>query len=232
MDSKKIDSDSIVDVVFHLKWKSEVATHTDVYQASRINIWRDFLPPFLVKELNGKQAGDRIEAHLKSDESLPAFDERNRFQIKSSQFDRRFATDAVAEPGVGRFYPRGMLKDVTGVFKANVQPFRCVQLNNGHMQVDFNHPLSGKDLVLSGLVGKVETKESERGGSSVDWMEVITSGPGMQARWQTQPTDFFCAGAFDREDESPDSLFYSKPRYVQHIDDTAVEMVKTPTGGF
>jgi SAM-dependent methyltransferase/FKBP-type peptidyl-prolyl cis-trans isomerase 2 len=232
VNSKRINSDSVVDVVFHLKWKSDTAIHTDVYQASRINIWRDFLPPLLVSKLNGKQAGDRIEIHLKSDDSLPVFDERNRFQIKSNQFDRRFAMDAISEPGVGRFYPRGMLKNVAGVFKANVQPFRCVQLNNGHMQVDFNHPLSGKDLVLSGLVGKVETKESERGGSSVDWMEAITTGPGMQARWQRHPTDFFGAGAFDRDDESPDCLFYEKPRYVQHIDDTAVEMVKNTYGRF
>jgi hypothetical protein len=32
----------MVDIIFHLKWKSEFARHTDGYQASRINIWRDF----------------------------------------------------------------------------------------------------------------------------------------------------------------------------------------------
>ena len=218
--------------MFYLKWKSEQAIHTDGYQASRINIWRDFLPPFLVTELKGKQAGERIETHLKAGDALPAFDERNRFQIKTKQFNRPQAMEAIAEPGVGRFYPRGMLNDVSGVFRANVQPFRCVQLNNGHMQVDFNHPLSGKDLVLSALVGKVETKETERGGSSVDWVEVLTTGPGMQARWQSRQTDFFSAGAFDREDETQDSLFYAKPRYVQHIDDTAIEMVKNTYGRF
>lgn len=227
-----ISSDSIVDLVFYLKWNSEAAVHTDGYQASRINIWRDFLPPFLVDQLKGKQAGERIEAYFNADETLAAFDERNRFQIKSSQFDTRFSMDALAKPAAGRFYPRGMLKDVSGVFRANVQPFRCIQLNNGHMQVDFNHPLSGKDLFLSAVVGKVETKESERGGSSVDWMEVITTGPGMQARWQNRQTDFFGPGAFDRDDKSPDSFFYSSPRYVQHIDDTAIEVIRNTYGRF
>jgi FKBP-type peptidyl-prolyl cis-trans isomerase 2 len=37
--------------------------------------------------------------------------------------------------------------------------------------VDLNHPLAGKDLALSAVVGKVETKDVERGGTGVDWME-------------------------------------------------------------
>ena len=100
------------------------------------------------------------------------------------------------------------------------------------MTVDFNHPLSGKDLVLNAVVGKVEAKENERGGSSVDWMELLTSGPGMQARWQKNQSDYFYPGAFTRYDEKPDAWFYEKPRLVQHIDDTAIEMVKHTYGRF
>jgi SAM-dependent methyltransferase len=125
-----------------------------------------------------------------------------------------------------------MLKNVTGVFSANVEPFRCVQSNNGNMTVDFNHPLAGKDVVLSAVVGKVAAKESERGGSSVDWLEVLTTGPGMQARWRDRQTDYFSPGVFSRDDENPDALFYRKPRYVQHIDTTAIEMVKNTYGRF
>ena len=212
-------------MVFHLKWKSDDAIHADAYQASRVNIWRDYFPQFMLKALRGKQAGERIEIRLRSDDILPAFNGQHLFQINRNQFDRRHPLATGNAPATGRFYPKGLLKNVAGVFKANVQPFRCVQQNNGHLTVDFNHPLSGKDLVLSAVVGKVDSKDSERGGMSVDWMEALTNGPGMQGRWQRQPTDFLSAGAFSREDESPDSLFYSKPRYVQHIDDTAIEMV-------
>ncbi len=232
MEDRRIDSDSMVDVVFYLKWKSDNGIHTDGYQASRINIWRDFLPPLLLDKLKGRQSGERIEISLKADDALPKFDEKNVFQISSSQFSPQDSAITVAEPAVGRFYPKGLLKNVSGVFKANVQPFRCVQLNNGHMKVDFNHPLSGKDLVLSAVVGKVENKVIERGGSSVDWMEVLTTGPGMQARWQSRQTDFFNSGAFRRDDEMPDSRFYNEPRYVQHIDETAIEMVRNTYGRF
>ena len=232
MEDRRIDSNSIVDVVFYLKWKSENAIHTDGYQASQINIWRDFLPPLLLDNLKSRQAGERIEVRLNADDALPKFDEKNVFQIKSSQFDPQITINTAAKPAVGRFYPKGLLKDVSGVFKANVQPFRCVHVNNGHMKVDFNHPLSGKDLVLSAVVGKVENKKIERGGSSVDWMDEITTGPGMQARWQSRQTDFFNSDAFSRDDEMPDSRFYSEPRYVQHIDDTAIEMVRNTYGRF
>ncbi len=87
MEDRRIDADSVVDVMFHLKWKSENANHTDGYQASRINIWRDFLPPLLLDNLKSRQAGERIEVRLNADDALPKFDEKNIFQIKSSQFD-------------------------------------------------------------------------------------------------------------------------------------------------
>ena len=228
----RINSDSIVDMIFHLKWRSESAIHTDVFQASRINVWRDFLPPNLLDEIKDRQAGDRIEVDLKAGDILPPFDKQNLIRLKRDQLDGRLAGANIARPAVGRFYPKGMLKNVTGVFSVNVQPCRCVELSNGHMTVDLNHPLSGKDLVLSAVVGKVEAKENERGGSSVDWMEVLTTGPGMQARWRERQTDYFSPGAFSRGDQKPDVVFYEKPRYVQHIDTTAIEMIKNTYGRF
>jgi SAM-dependent methyltransferase/FKBP-type peptidyl-prolyl cis-trans isomerase 2 len=219
-------------MVFHLKWKSDDASHTDAYQASRINIWRDYFPPFLLEKLEGKQTGESFEIILNSNDFLPEFNEQNLFDIKRKQFGDPGAVQNLATPAIGRFYPKGHLTDVSGIFRGNVQPFRCVDINNGSMKVDLNHPLAGRDLVLSGIVGKVESKETERGGTSVDWMEILTDGPGMQGRWNKCQTDFFSAGAFARDDESPDSRFYREPRYVQHIDDTAIEMVKNTYGRF
>ena len=232
MDSRRIDSDSTVDMVFHLKWKSDGVAHTDGYQASRINIWRDYFPQALLAEINGKQAGERFELRLTSNAFDQDYAEQNLFQIKNNQFDPQSTLGTQANPAAGRFYPKGILKSVSGVFSANVQPFRLVNVNNGNMRVDFNHPLAGKEMVLSGIVGKVENKKTDRGGTSVDWMEVLTTGPGMQARWQGQQTDFLSAEALARDDETSDTLFYSEPRMVQHIDDTAIEMIKNTYGRF
>jgi SAM-dependent methyltransferase/FKBP-type peptidyl-prolyl cis-trans isomerase 2 len=228
----RIDSDSILDMVFHMKWKSSVASHTEGYQASRVNMWRDLLPPVLVDALMDKEAGERVQVHSNNGDIVEAFAEKNLFNVKNSQFDRRFRQGLVTEPRMGRFYPRGLLRGVGGVFRANVQPFRCVGLDNGLITVDFNHPLAGKDLHLSAVIGKVERKGSDRGGPSVDWMETLTSGPGMQARWQMQQTDYFSDNGFVRADNQPDEKFYQQPRFVHHIDETAREMVSNTYGRF
>jgi len=219
-------------MVFHLKWRSDEVLHTDAYQASRINIWRDYFPPVLHDVIRGKQAGEGFEIRLDSEDLLPQVNGQGSLKIKNKQFDITRARIPMGPPALGRFYPRGILRDVSGVFRANVQPFRCVNLNNGHMTVDLNHPLAGKGIVLSGVVGKVDSKQTERGGSSVDWMDVLTDGPGMQGRWNSQQTDFFSTEALSREDATPDSRFYKEPRFVQHIDDTAIEVVKNTYGRF
>ena len=232
MKTEKIDQDSLVDLMFHLKWKSGDILHTDVFQANRVNVWRDFLPPNFLEAVVGTQAGDSVEVTLRPEEIVPAFDERYLFRVKRGQFGRRSARDANKAPKVGRFYPKGLLRDMTGVFSANMEPFRCVGLENGHVTVDFNHPLAGRELSLSTVVGTVGSKRSERGGESIDWFKVLSTGPGMQARWRNIPSRFFTEEAFERKDVGDDARFYEKPRLVRHIDDTAVDVVRNTYGRF
>lgn len=229
---KEIDSDSVVDLIFQLNWKSGRAWHTDCYQAGRVNIWRDYIPPDLYDSLRNKQPGDRVELRLNACDLIKNSENHRLIKVKDSQIDRHFSGLTVDVPGTGRFYPKGMLKGIAGVFKANMEPFRCVEKNNGHITVDFNHPLAGKELLLSAVIGKIETKEYERGGISVDWIGELTAGPGMQARWKNSQTDFFSGDVFSREDERADALFYGKPRFTQHLDDTAIEMVRNTYGRF
>ena len=224
--SSSINSDSIVDLVFHLTWKSENVIHTDCFQASNVNIWRDQLPQILLDSIMNKQAGERIELHLGQGEILPDVDPQKIFKIKQSQFSRRFGKEAATEPYPGRFYPKGVLSGIANVFKENIDPFRIVARSNGHLKVDFNHPLAGKALTLSAIVGKVTDKHVERGGSSTDWIETLTHGPGMQARWGDRPSEYFSEVAFVRDDETPDSGFYAMPRFTYHLDSTAIEMVR------
>ena len=57
----RIDMDSLVDIIFNLRWKSDTAHHTDCYQASRVNIWRDYFPKGLLDAFMGKESGERVE---------------------------------------------------------------------------------------------------------------------------------------------------------------------------
>ena len=221
-----IDSDSKVDLLFQLKWNSTNSTHTDCYQAIQANIWRDIFPTALSERLIGAQAGDNVILEFTGGQVISPYSKRELKEIKHSQFSSDRGQKSAVRPQVGRFYPKGVLKDMSGVFKDNIAPFRCVGINNGHLWVDFNHPLSDKDLRLSTIIGKVEPKRIERGGTSIDWIERLTQGPGMQARWRDVASDFLSASAFERQDSQADDAFYAKPRLVQHLDDTAISMVK------
>jgi SAM-dependent methyltransferase len=48
----------------------------------------------------------------------------------------------------------------------------------------------------------------------------------MQARWENNETDYFYDESFYRQDINPDSEFYRNPRFTQHIDVIAIEMVR------
>jgi len=221
-----IDTDSKVDMLFQLKWNSNYATHTDCYQAIQANIWRDLFPLALSERLIGAQAGDNIILEFSDGQVVPNYNAKELKKVKRSQLRTGRGGKPAVRPQVGRFYPKGVLEGITGVFKDNIAPFRCVGINNGHMSVDFNHPLSDKDLRISTIIGKIEPKRIERGGTSIDWIERLTHGPGMQARWRDLASDFLTASAFQRQDAQPDTVFYTKPRLTQHLDNTAISMVK------
>jgi SAM-dependent methyltransferase len=212
---ESINMDSIADVVFQLKWNSAHAAHREYYAARGINLWRDWLPENVRQSLIGKHAWEQASVEFAPGELFgssggPRKIDRKRFSMA---------------PKAGRFYPKGRLSGIPGVFPQNMQPFRCVGINNGHMEIDMAHPLADYPLTLSMTAGQISDKEIERGGTSVDWVGLLTEGPGMQARWQGTPTDFFSEGAFSRKNEQMDNQFYEKPRLVHHLDKTAREMV-------
>ena len=211
----RINKDSITDVYFQLKWKSRYATHTEGYAAQNVNIWRDWLPEEIGHVLIGKRAWERARVEIGAGALFggnggPRTIDRRQFNM---------------EPQAGRFYPKGKVRGIAGVFPQNMQPFRCTGINKGHMEIDMAHPLAAHPLTFSMTVGQISSKTDERGGSSVDWVGLLTDGPGMQARWQDQPTDFFSGRPFSRRDGQPDDRFYDSPRLVHHVDRTARDMM-------
>lgn len=211
----RIDSSSVADMVFQLKWEGPNGSHMECFAASGVNFWRDWLPDPVREALMGKGSWEQASVRFKPGELFGS--QAGRLDIDCKRFSMA--------PRVGRFYPRGLLSGLPGVFPQNIQPFRCVSVNHAQMGVEMGHPLAGYQLALSMTVGKIAVKSFERGGSSVDWIGLLTDGPGMQARWQGQPTDFFSDRPFARSNEQIDSRFYEQPRLVHHLDATAREMV-------
>lgn len=224
--------DKLAAIEFQFNWKSENALHSDRFYAQRVNFWRDVFPTGLEEKLTNKLTGESVETSFPAGVLVPPFSSSKTKTLKRRQFDMDFKTDDILTPRVGRFYPKGILKDVSGIFKANVEPFRMVGVENGSLEVDLNHPLSRYDLELKSVIRDVRPKFDERGGTSNDWLEIAANGPGMQARWKNIRTDFFSDNPFGRQDETDDAYFYERPRFVQHLDDTAIENVKSVYGEY
>jgi SAM-dependent methyltransferase len=141
------------------------------------------------------------------------------------KLNRNQFNGAMNAPRYGRFYPRGLLKGLTNVFPGNIKPFRCAGIDDQTLLADFNHPLSLKEFKLSAIVHDSIIKPYDRGGECAVMLECAADGPGMQARQNGHPTDFFSENGFQREDNSSDHLFYQQPRFVNHLDVTAINSV-------
>ena len=227
-----IGPDNTADLFFQLHWRSDGARHTDAYAARAVNFWRDILPARLRSGLERMQPGDRLAVEFSPGELYGNGKSGPIITFSRQQFDPLRIGSSALRPMAGRFYPKGVLRDVAGIFKVNREPFRCVAIDNGHIKGDMGHPLAVHPLSLNVTVGAVHTKSEERGGSLVDWMETITQGVGMQARWEDRPTDFFAGSPFHRDDDTVDPLFYSRPRLVQHVDDAALDLIRQLYGRF
>jgi FKBP-type peptidyl-prolyl cis-trans isomerase 2 len=222
----------VADIRFQMRWGGVEAIHTEEYEAFHVNFWRDCLPKGLYDKLGSKSVGQTVRVDFSPGSIVPKYDLKKTFEIKEMQFNRRFVPNKEIEPRMGRFYPKGLLNGVAGVFPQNLQPFRCVGIENGALKVDFNHPLARERIQVKAFVKGIRSKSVERGGRCNDWMEIMADGPGMQSRWEEQPTDFLSEDPFRREDDGTDLAFYKKPRLVQHIDDRAIEVVEGLYGRF
>lgn len=218
----KTTIDSYADIAFQMEWKSDRALHRDCYRAAKVNLWRDCFPKRMYREIMDRPAGAEADLVFRPGEALPRFVPRKVFPVKTGQFDGNIRPETEIEPREGRFYPKGVLKGVDHVFRNNISPFRCARIQNGEILVDFNHPLGEREVRVHTEIKNVWEKFSDTGGGCTDWMETIAEGPGMQARWNGNPTDFFSGNPFERQDEQADARFYRKPRMVNHIDDTAI----------
>ena len=227
---KKINQEAVAAIDFEMKWKSADATHTEGYDARNVNFWKDCLPEPLWVELENKTEGDRVIVDFDPGSIVPEYDERKIFEIKDAQFDRRFSPHENIEPRIGRFYPKGILKGIAGIFPQNLKPFRCVGIHNGRLRVDFNHPLSKQSVQVEAVVKKIRRQSAQMGGRCQEWVERMATGPGMQSRWENQVTDFFSDNSFRRENERPDRIFYRNPRLVPHLDETALQVVENLYG--
>ena len=218
--------DFLANIEFSLRWKTGYSTHTETYYGQNVNFWRDCFPPALYNDLMKAGPNERIEWRPSDNGAIDAYQDKKAFSVKPSQFAALGRSKTAVTPKKGRYYPKGLLDGIAHVFPENIEPFRVKDVSNDQLVVDFNHPLAGKDLSVSLWIRDMWRKDREKGGTCYDWMETITTGPGMQTRLNGAPTDFQTENGYSRPDETPDDLFYQEPRMVHHVDGTARSVIR------
>jgi SAM-dependent methyltransferase len=211
-------TDALVDLYFTLEWEKDGIRHTDRYFADEANLYRDYFPLGLDKDILGKIEGDTIRRSFGPGELVPRFSGPDIRKVRLSFVDTN-RIDGL--PKKGRFYPKGILSRVTEVFPENVTPFRAKDVDDTWVHADFNHPLSDRPLTLTVEILDIKAKKKERGGLCNDWIEALVSGPGIQARENGSSADFFTGTPFARDDEHTDGEFYRGKRMISHIDELA-----------
>jgi len=215
----EITRSSKISAHFSLCWQSGHATHIDSQLIDNLNVWRDFFPPEIEMQLDGSSAGNIISHSFSIGDALAGFSNANVHTVKQQHFNRNFSSQATLEPRLGRFYPSGIFENIPGNYSSNYQPCRIIGLDDDSITTDFNHPLAAKTLDVEARIMNIWDGGQEHGGRCNDIIEMLTSsGPGMQARYNSTATDFWSDDPFARGDALPDDEFYIKPRLVDHLD--------------
>ena len=160
--------DELATMDFSVRWEHDGIRHTDGRHAPRVNFWRDILPPGLQDTLVRQPGVRSVPMEFAAGQVLPQRRPALVHPVRREDVEKRRAPGVEIEPRRGRFYPRGILRGVPGVFRDNVQPFRCTDLDPVRLAADFNHPLSGKAVSLDIAIHDLRLKFEEHGGTSID----------------------------------------------------------------
>lgn len=226
-----MDKSNHASVEVGVAWQTPHARHIDRYFFHNVNFWRDYFPGSIGEKLAESGTGDVISESFPVGEVLPEWDDRNIMCVREQNL-RTGANGGKVTLHHGRFYPKGLLGAIPGIYPQDRHPFRYLGAQDGVHVLDLNHPLAGLDLTLEAtLAAHLEEKE-ERGGRCNDVVqEICDNGPGLQRDASRGETDFFSGDPFARQDMADDARFYSSPRMVNHIDDSAMERVRTIYAG-
>lgn len=215
---KTLSRSALVDLFIDITWKKDAIQHSERYFADHLNCWRDVFPGSPFEALFDHDIDHPKTLQVNPGDIVPEHREDKILRLSRSGLNAGLAENRF---DFGRFYPQGMISGCTNVFKDNINPFRCIGKDQHFITADLNHPMARIPFELTMSVQEQSNKSAERGGSCMDWMDLVLSGPGMQTRYNFLPTDFFSESSFYRNEPGPDSNFYVKDRFVHHVDGQA-----------
>lgn len=175
-----------------------------------------------------KETWDYIKGKLFSNDAAA-----QTVRVSDEAFIRHPINNVTIEPRAGRFYPAGLFNSEKLLTSNPMTPLRIVDCMQGELLVDSSHPLSGYDVTLTFESLKPEDDSyracdnNSSPGLPEKQLPDFLTGPGMQLRYANNKTDFFSDDPFQRTDNSVDSEFYSQPRLIDHLDESALMQLRS-----
>ncbi len=217
-------------MLFTLEWQSEVATHKDCHFAEKVDFWRDVFPDGFEAAIESLELNTQISVQYDAGKLVEPFSKSLIKTFPERLFNRSFSHQ-ITEPRVGRFYPIAMAAKGMGCFEGDYRPFRIIAMQDETITGDLNHALAKYPLKLSAVKTRELKPMEQRGGVCFHIGEIVTEkGPGFQVPLLKDGKiesmqGFVNNQPFTRMDENKDELFYSMPRIIQHIDNTASQKI-------
>jgi hypothetical protein len=211
---------------FSIKWESAFAVHRDRHFVDKVHFWRDIFPGKLNNYIKHLKPGESHFEEFNAGTLVQPFDKRQIKSYRVSQLKNDIRKSII--PQVGKFYPQGWAWKALNCFPQNTTPFRVVERHNELFVADTNHPLSRFPLTLEARLIDKWKPSKERGGECKDIASIVTGeGPGMQIPYQWTRKESYTPYPFHRINDEDDSKFYQTARMVNHLDDTAIEQIKS-----
>ncbi len=217
---------NLASIEFSLQWQSSYAVHRDTRFVEKVHFWRDIFPEDLDTHLALLEPDNIYRRDYDAGILVDPFDHKRIRSFSREQFKQD--EHGPATPRVGKFYPQGWAWRALHCFPQNIIPFRVIDSHKELFVADTNHPLSRYPLTLEARLIKKWQPAKERGGGCNDIASIVTGdGPGMQIPYQWMGKEGYNPYPFHRKNNDDDSHFYQKPRMVKHLDDTAIDQVRS-----
>lgn len=197
-----------------INWRKANRIHHEEFFVPAFNFYRDIFPGSFLEQICSPMVFNRrISKTANPGDLVPPYDKNQVVSLPLNAVKEKAASLCR-----GRFYPKGILSGIPGIFSENRQPFKLTDKTPSSIIVDLHHPLADIPLEIGFRFSPLASMSEERGGSCTDWIEMALDGPGMQS---SLFDDFLTDLPLEREDETADPIFYKPERLVHHVDTTA-----------
>ena len=226
---QNIGPQGLASVTLTLRWTDGRARHEDHLHFEKFSVFhaQDSFPDGLAEHIRDMQEGESISARFAAGEITGIWDPSLSLVTSPSAFDRHFLRGLEIHPHSGRFYPRGFFHDTGGIVRQQTVPARITALDGERMSIDLNHPLSCYDLMVELHIDQLLNDPDLGAGRTSNCLDQLFFSAGLKAKLSSG--EFIDFGDDDngmgRLDPCSDDLFYQQPRFVQHLDRTALQTV-------